>query len=52
MKHLIKKLLKENLSKLDEDIVCDKCKWEWNKKDSELHDMYICHKCGHDNEPK
>jgi predicted nucleic acid-binding Zn-ribbon protein len=31
------------------DIKCIKCGWEWNKKDSELWDMYVCHKCGFDN---
>jgi hypothetical protein len=31
------------------DIRCINCGWEWNKKDSELWDMYVCHKCGFDN---
>ena len=34
---------------LDKDIECHKCGWEWDKKDSEKFDMYVCHKCGFDN---
>ena len=32
------------------DIICDNCGWEWAKKDGG-DDLYICHKCGHDNTP-
>ena len=32
-------------------IICDNCGWEWDKKDGGK-DLYICHKCGHDNTPK
>lgn len=39
----------ENGGKMSKDIRCINCGWEWNKKDSELWDMYICHKCGFDN---
>ena len=35
--------------KMEKDIRCINCGWEWNKKDSELWDMYVCHKCGFDN---
>jgi len=38
----------ENGGKM-KDIRCINCGWEWNKKDSELWDMYVCHKCGFDN---
>ena len=30
-------------------IECDKCNWSWNIKDGG-DDLFICHKCGHDNE--
>tara|TARA_R110002050_G_scaffold126339_1_gene247074 strand:+ start:892 stop:1305 length:414 start_codon:yes stop_codon:yes gene_type:complete len=30
-------------------IECDNCNWSWNIKDGG-NDLYICHKCGHDNE--
>ena len=40
--------------KINEKIVgnkieCDNCDWSWNIKDGG-DDLYICHKCGHDNE--
>jgi hypothetical protein len=38
-----------NGGKMSKDIRCINCGWEWNKKDSELWDMYVCHKCGFDN---
>ena len=31
-------------------IVCDNCGWSWKIKDGG-NDLYICHKCGHDNTP-
>jgi hypothetical protein len=31
-------------------IICDNCGWSWNIKDGG-DDLYICHKCGHDNTP-
>ena len=31
-------------------IVCDNCGWTWKIKDGG-NDLYICHKCGHDNTP-
>ena len=31
-------------------IICDNCGWSW-KKDDGGKDLYICHKCGHDNNP-
>jgi len=32
-------------------VICDNCGWEWDKADGGK-DLYICHKCGHDNTPK
>jgi hypothetical protein len=29
-------------------IICDKCEWEWKIKDGG-DDLFMCHKCGHDN---
>ena len=35
---------------LGDKIVCDNCGWSWKIKDGG-DDLYICHKCGHDNTP-
>ncbi len=35
----------------DTEVICDNCGWEWNIKDGG-EDLYVCHKCGHDNNPK
>jgi len=35
----------------DTEVICDNCGWEWSIKDGGK-DLYICHKCGHDNTPK
>ena len=32
------------------EVICDNCGWAWDKKDGG-DDLYICHKCGHDNTP-
>ena len=32
------------------EIICDNCGWEWKIVDGG-DDLYICHKCGHDNNP-
>ena len=34
-----------------DNIVCDNCGWTWKIEDGG-NDLYICHKCGHDNTPK
>jgi hypothetical protein len=34
---------------LADKIECDNCGWTWMKKDGG-DDLYICHKCGHDNQ--
>jgi hypothetical protein len=31
-------------------VVCDGCGWSWNIEDGGK-DVYLCHKCGHDNTP-
>ena len=31
-------------------IICDNCGWSWNKADGG-DDLYICHKCNHNNTP-
>jgi len=36
---------------VDDSIVCDNCGWTWKIKDGG-DDLFICHKCGHDNTPK
>lgn len=34
-----------------DSIVCDDCGWTWKIADGG-NDLFICHKCGHDNTPK
>jgi len=34
-----------------DSIICDNCGWTWKIADGG-DDLYICHKCGHDNTPK
>ena len=46
----------EEVTSLNEKIVgekieCDNCGWSWNIVDGG-DDLYICHKCDHDNEPE
>jgi len=45
----IRNLIKESIGK---NITCSECGWKWNTSESEKSDMYVCHKCGHDNQPK
>lgn len=49
IKPMIKSLLREAL---DKTITCTKCGWHWKESESDKKDLYICHKCGHDNTPK
>jgi len=35
----------------DTEVICDNCGWKWDITDGGK-DLYICHKCGHDNTPK
>ena len=46
MKPKIKNILKEST---DKTINCGNCGWSWKKSESDVSDMYVCHKCGHDN---
>ena len=49
----IKKMMKNLLiESFDKTITCSKCGWHWKESESDKKDMYICHKCGHDNTPK
>jgi hypothetical protein len=41
-------ILKELVTNME--IICDNCGWRWKIKDGG-DDLYICHKCGHDNTP-
>jgi len=34
----------------DTEVICDNCGWHWPIADGG-DDLYICHKCGHDNTP-
>jgi hypothetical protein len=48
-------VLKKSQSNISESIIgdkikCDNCGWSWKIKDGG-NDLYICHKCGYDNEP-
>ena len=44
--------LSNNLNEaiVGEKIECDNCGWDWNIVDGG-DDLFICHECGHDNEP-
>ena len=49
------KSISKNVDSLNEAIVgdkieCDNCDWSWNIVDGG-DDLFICHKCGHDNKP-
>ena len=49
-------VLKKSIIDITESIVgdrieCDKCNWSWPIKDGG-DDLYVCHKCGHDNTPE
>ena len=46
---LVSKKLNEAI--VGEKIKCDNCGWSWNIVDGG-DDLYICHKCDHDNEPE
>jgi hypothetical protein len=35
---------------VDNKVVCDNCGWSWRIEEGG-NDLYICHKCGHDNTP-
>jgi tRNA(Ile2) C34 agmatinyltransferase TiaS len=33
------------------EVICDNCGWKWRISDGG-DDLYMCHKCNHDNTPK
>jgi hypothetical protein len=35
----------------NKEVICDKCGWSWDIS-AGGDDLYMCHKCGHDNTPK
>lgn len=35
----------------NDKIICDNCGWSWKKSEGG-DDLYICHMCGNNNEPK
>jgi hypothetical protein len=39
----------ENGGEVGQEIKCRRCGWNWNTKDSEEFDKYVCHNCGFDN---
>ena len=49
MKDLIRRVIKETVE--NGKVICDECGWSWDISKGG-NDMYICHKCGHDNTPK
>ena len=46
MKLSIKNILRETT---DKTITCNECGWHWKESQSDASDLYVCHKCGHDN---
>jgi len=48
--HLITPSSMMNELVTDTEVICDNCGWEWHIADGG-DDLYICHKCGHDNNP-
>lgn len=38
-----------NGGEVGQNIKCRRCGWNWNTKDSEEFDKYVCHNCGFDN---
>ena len=49
MRELIRKILLEAVK--DGKVICDNCGWSWDISDGG-DDLYMCHKCDHDNTPK
>jgi hypothetical protein len=50
--NVFKKDEKKNFKEIinDDSIVCDNCGWKWKMADGGS-DTFICHKCGHNNQP-
>jgi len=36
----------------DKKIICKNCDWSWKASESKKEDLYLCHKCGYNNEPR
>lgn len=36
----------------DKKIICKNCHWHWKVSESKKEDLYLCHKCGYNNEPR
>ena len=49
MRDLIRRIIGETVT--NKEVICDKCGWSWDIADGG-DDLYVCHKCGHDNTPK
>ena len=49
MRDLIRRIIGETVT--NKEVICDKCGWSWDIVDGG-DDLYICHECNHDNEPK
>jgi len=49
---IVAAILPDTINELvtDTEVICDNCGWEWPIADGG-DDLYICHKCGHDNNP-
>ena len=45
----LKDILQESI--VGDKVQCDNCNWNWKIADGG-DDLYMCHKCGHDNTPK
>jgi hypothetical protein len=35
----------------NQTIKCKNCNWSWKESESKKEDLYLCHKCGYNNEP-
>ena len=46
--NIVSPVIKEEVT--DTEVICDKCGWHWSIADGG-DDLYICHKCEHDNNP-
>jgi YVTN family beta-propeller protein len=46
----IKPLRVSNMYGGQKDITCGACEWSWNRNESDADDVYVCHKCGYDNQ--
>jgi 8-oxo-dGTP pyrophosphatase MutT (NUDIX family) len=47
----VKEVFRYNNGGEFKEVVCSSCGWGWNKHESEEDEIYVCHKCGTDNNP-